>query len=50
MALGKAEIGPVVYWMRADLEWHPYDPVPAVGTIETFLMLVEEDKHCCFFG
>lgn len=39
-----------VFWMRADLKWHSYLPVPRVGTIEKFLALVAEDKHACFFG
>jgi len=39
-----------VYWMRADLKWHSYPPVPQVKTVEQFLSLVEEDKHACFFG
>ena len=39
-----------VFWMRADLKWHGYPPVPRVGSIEKFLALVDEDKHACFFG
>ena len=39
-----------VYWQRADLKWHNYEPVPEVGSIEKFLTLVGEDKHACFFG
>ena len=39
-----------VYWMRADLKWHPYDPVPEVQTLKEFLDVVAEDKHACFFG
>lgn len=39
-----------VFWMRADLKWHAYGPVPQVGTIEKFLELVAEDKYGCFFG
>ena len=39
-----------VFWMRADLKWHSYPPMPRVGTIEKFLALVGEDKHACFFG
>jgi hypothetical protein len=39
-----------IYWMRADLNWHSYGPVPTVGNIELFLELVENDKHACFFG
>ena len=39
-----------VYWQRADLKWHRYQPRPSVRSIDEFLALVEEDKHCCFFG
>ncbi|MGE0342243.1 MAG: DUF3024 domain-containing protein [Porticoccaceae bacterium] len=39
-----------VFWMRADLKWHSYPPVPRVGSVEEFLALVAEDKHACFFG
>lgn len=39
-----------VYWRRADLKWHRYDPMPAVGSLERFLEHVNEDKHACFFG
>lgn len=39
-----------VFWMRADLRWHAYSPVPIVATVEEFLMLVDRDEHACFFG
>jgi Protein of unknown function (DUF3024) len=39
-----------VFWQRADLKWHRYDPTPQVGSLEKFLALVDEDKHACFFG
>jgi hypothetical protein len=39
-----------VYWQRADLKWHGYQPVPAVRTIEEFLRLVDEDPYATFFG
>ena len=39
-----------LFWMRADLRWHAYPPVPHVPTIEEALQVVEEDSHCCFFG
>jgi hypothetical protein len=39
-----------VYWQRADLRWHPYDPAPEVATVEEFLRLVDEDAYACFFG
>src|SRR5690606_34351648 len=38
-----------VYWLRADLKWHLYEPAPAVGALEAFLTLVDEDEHSCFF-
>jgi len=40
----------LIYWMRADLKWHRYDPVPEVGSLGEFLKVVAEDKHGCFFG
>ena len=39
-----------VYWMRADLKWHRYEPCPSVNTVEEFLSLIEEDEYCCFWG
>ncbi len=39
-----------VYWQRADLKWHAYDPLPTVKTLEEFLDAVGEDHHHCFFG
>ena len=39
-----------VFWKRADLKWHRYDPAPEVRRLEDFLALVERDEHACFFG
>ncbi len=39
-----------VYWQRADLRWHRYEPYPTASSIEEFLQVVDEDAHCCFFG
>jgi len=39
-----------VFWQRADLKWHRYDPDPEVGSVEEFVKLVEEDDYACFFG
>ena len=39
-----------VFWQRADLKWHSYQPTPAVKYFEEFLSLVGEDMHGCFFG
>jgi hypothetical protein len=39
-----------IYWMRADLKWHSYEPCPTANTIQQFLKVVEEDSHSCFWG
>ena len=39
-----------VYWQRADLKGHKYQPHPEVRTIDAFLRLVGEDEYACFFG
>ena len=39
-----------IYWLRADLKWHRYDPDSEVITIEEFLQIVDKDEYCCFFG
>lgn len=39
-----------VYWMRADLRWHIYQPLPNVRSFEAFLREVHQDPYHCFFG
>lgn len=39
-----------VFWLRHDMKWHTYQPVPDVATIEEFVALVREDRNACFFG
>ncbi|MCG8306242.1 MAG: DUF3024 domain-containing protein [Cytophagales bacterium] len=39
-----------IYWQRADLKWHRYDPDPEVDTIDEFIDIVERDEFACFFG
>jgi hypothetical protein len=39
-----------IFWMRADLKWHRYQPVAEVKTIEEFLKVVDNDSHGCFWG
>lgn len=39
-----------VFWQRADLKWHRYEPFPSAQTIEQFLKLVEADEYHCFHG
>ena len=39
-----------IYWQRADLKWHRYEPDAEVPDMETFIRVVERDEHCCFYG
>lgn len=39
-----------IYWKRADLKWHGYEPVPDVSAVEEFLAVVKKDESACFFG
>ena len=39
-----------IYWQRADLKWHGYEPNLQVDSIEEFLMVVDRDDHGCFWG
>jgi len=39
-----------IYWQRADLKWHRYEPDPEVKSVEEFLKIVERDEFACFFG
>lgn len=39
-----------VFWKRADLKWHGYEPAATVKSVEEFCLLVDQDAYCCFFG
>jgi len=39
-----------VYWQRADLKWHCYEPNSVVRNLEEFLAVVERDEYGCFYG
>lgn len=39
-----------VFWRRADLKWHGYQPDLMVSSIEKFLQVVDMDEYGCFFG
>jgi hypothetical protein len=39
-----------VFWQRADMKWHRYDPLPEVKTLEEFIDVVEADEYACFYG
>ncbi|MFO0962653.1 MAG: DUF3024 domain-containing protein [Phycisphaerales bacterium] len=39
-----------LYWMRADLRWHLYQPAPVHDSLRDALAEVDRDRHGCFFG
>lgn len=39
-----------IFWKRADLKWHGYEPLPVVNSIDDFLAAVEKDEYGCFWG
>ena len=40
----------LLYWMRADLKWHRYEPAPATADLKQLVRVVEDDAYCAFFG
>lgn len=39
-----------IYWQKADLKWHIYEPKKDVKTIKAFIKIVDEDQYGCFWG
>lgn len=39
-----------IFWQRADLKWHSYQPKPTVKSIKEFVETIEADSHGCFWG
>ncbi len=39
-----------LYWMRQDLKWHLYGPLPESTTIDRLVIEVDKDPHGAFFG
>ncbi|MBT8470119.1 MAG: DUF3024 domain-containing protein [Myxococcales bacterium] len=39
-----------LYWQRADLKWHLYEPLPEASRLGPLLKHIDEDPHSCFFG
>lgn len=39
-----------LFWMRADLKWHRYDPLPDTKSLQDVLNEIGEDPYCCFWG
>lgn len=39
-----------IFWKRADLKWHGYEPFQTAKTLDEFLRIVDEDEFGCFWG
>lgn len=39
-----------VFWQRADLKWHGYEPNLTVASLKEFLAVVEADEYACFWS
>jgi len=39
-----------IYWQRADLKCHSYEPNPIVNHFSEFIQIVEKDEFGCFLG
>ena len=39
-----------IYWQRADLKWHTYEPLPEVKDLKEFVEAVDADPYGCFYG
>lgn len=39
-----------LFWMRQDLKWHRYTPIPEVNSLEEFFAVVAEDANAYFRG
>ena len=39
-----------IFWQRADMKWHGYQPHLEAESVEEFLYVVDKDDHGCFFG
>ncbi len=39
-----------LFWLRANLNWYAYEPMPEVSTVEEFLEIVDKDDYHCFKG
>jgi len=39
-----------LYWMRKDLKWHLYEPLPESIRIDRLVVEADKDPHGAFFG
>lgn len=39
-----------IFWQKADLKWHSYEPAPTARHLEEALEIIKGDQFACFFG
>jgi hypothetical protein len=39
-----------LYWKKADMKWHGYEPFRESESLEEILEVVGQDRHGCFWG
>lgn len=39
-----------LYWQRADLKWHSYEPYPKAETLREIIEVIKVDEYACFWG
>lgn len=39
-----------LYWMRADLKWHAYEPASPTADLAALVDVVDRGEYCAFFG
>ena len=39
-----------LFWQRADLKWHGYEPNPMAKHLEDCLAVIDKDEYACFWG
>lgn len=39
-----------LYWQRADLKWHAYEPLSSSKDLKELVDEVDSDPYACFFG
>ncbi len=39
-----------LFWLRSNLKWNAYAPLPESSRLQDLLLTINEDAHGCFFG
>ncbi|MEA3360014.1 MAG: DUF3024 domain-containing protein [Thermodesulfobacteriota bacterium] len=39
-----------LFWQRADMKWHAYDPFKSSRDLAELIAEIDADPHGCFFG